>query len=308
VNLNFELKANAKKNNPLCKSNYVLITPARNEAKFIANTIKSVEDQIFRPLCWVIVDDGSSDKTMHIVRLLIEKLNFIKLIGLKRKGEMSFVGKAIAFACGLKEIANLEYKFIGNLDADISLQSNYFNDLIAKMESDSKIGIGGGIVYTKIGEKYVTFDTTIDSVGGAVQMFRKECFEEVGGYKPLKYGGIDAAAELTAKMLGWKVQKFPELRAYENRRTGSAQARPIKSSFQYGQRFHSLGYHPFHYFIRCVYRIKSPPLFLGSIASYLGFMVNWFKKRPVFLAKDIVHHMRCEHSRKIKNFIYKILN
>jgi poly-beta-1,6-N-acetyl-D-glucosamine synthase len=305
VNLNFDLKATAKKNYPLCKSNYVLITPARNEAKFIANTIKSVKDQIFKPLCWVIVDDGSSDKTLHIVQPLIEKINFIKLIAMERKGEMSFAGKAIAFACGLKEISNLEYKFIGNLDADISLQSNYFNDLIAKMETDSTIGIGGGIVYTKIGEKFVTSDTTLDSVGGAVQMFRRECFEAVGGYKPLKYGGIDAAAELTAKMLGWKVQKFPELRAYENRRTGSAQAKPIKSSFQYGRRFHSLGYHPFHYFIRCVYRIKGPPLLLGSIVSFLGFMESWFKKRPVLLAQDIVHHMRCEHSRKIRDFFIK---
>jgi hypothetical protein len=140
-------------------------------------------------------------------------------------------------------------------------------------------------------------------VGGAVQMFRKECFEAVGGYKPLKYGGIDAAAELTAKMLGWKVKKFLELKTCENRRTGSAEARQIKANFQCGRRFHSLGYHPFYYFIRSIYRIKDPPMILGSIASCIGFLESMIKKRPVLLSQEVIQHMRREHSNKMRSFL-----
>src|SRR4030095_7056049 len=46
---------------------YVLITPARNEAAFIAKTLESVVAQTVLPKRWVVVSDGSTDGTDEIV-------------------------------------------------------------------------------------------------------------------------------------------------------------------------------------------------------------------------------------------------
>src|SRR5438067_1885691 len=59
---------------------YVLITPARNEAQFIESTIRSVVAQTIHPRCWVIVSDGSTDRTNEIVQAYAARQGWIELI------------------------------------------------------------------------------------------------------------------------------------------------------------------------------------------------------------------------------------
>ena len=164
------------------RQRYVIVTPARNEEGFIANTIQAVISQTLKPLRWIIVNDGSTDRTQEIVELYLGRFDFITLVNLKRDGDRNFGSKAIAFSCGVSELKNLDYDFIGNLDADISLEPDYYQSIIDFFEKDPKLGIAGGIVYTRVGSRYSTSDRTTDSVGGAVQLFRRPCLEAIGGY------------------------------------------------------------------------------------------------------------------------------
>lgn len=282
---------------------YVIITPARNEQDFIVHTVESIISQTLRPLRWIIVNDGSTDNTEAIVQEYVRKHDFIELVNLNRNGNRNFGKKAMAFRRGMAEIQDLDYEFIGNLDADISLEQNYYRSIINKFYEDHKLGVAGGIVYTKIGNRFSTSDETLDSVGGAVQLFRKLCFVEIGGYIPLAWGGIDAAAEIKARMLGWKVRKFAEHKVLEYRRTGSAGMSLIENKIREGRRFYSLGYDASFYLLRCIYRVKDRPFIIGSVLSCYGFLESIIRRRPILLPTDLVLFLREEQRQRLANLI-----
>lgn len=279
---------------------YVIITPARNEEFFITDTIQAVISQTLKPLMWVIVNDGSTDKTSEIVETYAKKYDFIRLLNLERDGDRDFSRKAIAFSHGLATVQKLDYEYIGNLDADISMAADYYHNIIQHFNNDLKLGVVGGIVYTKIGEKLLTYDETLDSVAGAVQLFRRSCFEAIGGYVPLKLGGIDTVAEIKARMLGWKVRKLPDQKVFENRRMGSPMASPLGIKLREGRQFYSLGYGLVFFTMRCIYRYKDNPFIIGSIAALYGFLESLFRRQPILPQSDIVEYLRSEQRQRLK--------
>jgi len=281
-------------------SPYVLITPAHNEEQFIGGTIDGVLAQSLLPQKWVIVNDRSTDGTGQVVEKKTAGIPFVTLVNLNSSGGRDFGRKALAFGRALEELKGLDYEYIGNLDADISVLPNYFASLMREFELDPQLGLAGGMVYTKSGQGYITGDKTLDSVGGAVQMFRKGCFEEVGGYLPLEHGGIDAAAEITARMKGWKVRKFPEQAVYEQRRTGTANMGLLKSKIQEGRRFYSLGYGLVFYLLRCIYRAGNPPYVIGSGLAFWGFLNSLLRQKPLALPPELAAYLRREQRAKLK--------
>ena len=253
-------------------SEYIIITPAHNEADLIERTIVSMQAQTVRPLKWIIVNDASNDATGDVVRAYCSRNKFMKLVDVGRPAGRHFGNKAQAFNRGLAEARDGNCGYIGNLDADISLEPNYYENILREFAKDPKLGIAGGVVFTKIGKEFVTYDKALDSVAGAVQLFRRPCFDQIGGYPVLSQGGIDTAAEITARMKGWRVQKFPENRVFEHRRTGTAMVGPLTSRMKEGRHFHSLGYGALFYFLRCVYRLRDRPVILGSVAGLAGYL------------------------------------
>jgi glycosyltransferase involved in cell wall biosynthesis len=289
-------------------SRYVIITPARNEEEFIEGTIRAVVSQTLPPLRWVIVNDASTDRTAAIVEAFARQYDFIRLANVTREGGRNFGKKAEAFRHGLEGTQDLDYSFIGNLDADITVEREYFERLLREFAKDNSLGIAGGCIYTKIGSTMESHDHTLDSVAGAVQMFRRKCFEDIGGYLPLKLGGIDAAAEITARMKGWKVSKIPELRASEHRRTGTASAGLLRSFVQLGRRFHSLGYHPLFYVLRCLFRIANTPFLIGSAAELFGFFTGVALRKPIALPRPVVQYLRREQMQKLRLLVSRRAN
>jgi glycosyltransferase involved in cell wall biosynthesis len=284
-------------------SAYVIITPAHNEEAFIDQTIRSMIQQTFRPLKWIIVNDASTDRTREIVEECTRDHPFIKLVNRDRAAGRDFGKKVYAFNRGLEELRNLSYDFIGNLDADITFEPQYFENILREFEADSKLGIGGGIVYTKFRNSFATYDDTLDSVGGKVQLFRRKCFEDIGGYRPLKLGGIDATAEIMARMKGWKVKKSLENQAYEHRRTGFAFGKPLAAKLCDGRKFHSLGYDPLFYLLRTIHRLGDYPFILGSGAELLGYLWSMIRRNPLTLPSEVVDYLRMEQRTKLKRLL-----
>jgi biofilm PGA synthesis N-glycosyltransferase PgaC len=280
---------------------YVLITPAKNEEMFIRNVLESVVSQTLRPVRWVIVNDSSTDHTAEIIQEYVSKYEFISLLNMQADRQRDFGRKAVAFNSGFAQIQNTDFSYIGNLDADISLAPDYFQNIVNELERNPKLGIAGGIVYTKIGSKFVTGDKTLDSVGGAVQLFRRECFQQIGGYLPLRQGGIDAAAEITARMKGWTVRKFPENQVWEHRTTGTANDRVLAANFKWGMRFHSLGYGTLFYVIRSIAKMKNKPYFIGSMVALVGFLYARLRGYPIALPNEIVSYLRKEQNQKLRH-------
>jgi biofilm PGA synthesis N-glycosyltransferase PgaC len=278
---------------------YVIITPAHNEQAFIDKTIQSMIEQTVLPMRWVVVNDASTDRTADIVTHYASLHNFIRLVNVDRTAGRNFGNKVAAFNRGLAELKDLNYAYIGNIDADISFHPDYFENVLRALESDITLGIAGGMVASCISRKFVSQEVALDSVAGAVQLFRRTCFEQIGGYTPMMFGGIDSAAEITARMMNWRVRTFPKLRVLEHRRTGTATTGPLLARFKEGRRFHSLGYGIIFFCVRCAYRATEPPRLLGSAVALLGFLERWIKRAPLALAPDVVRYLRAEQREKL---------
>jgi len=188
---------------------YVLITPARDEAEFIELTIKSVIAQTVRPLRWVIVSDGSTDRTDEIVERYAVRYPFIHLLRRNRDQNRGFASKVFALRAGLQSITIGTNQLIGHLDADLSLDPSYFRDLLKKFEEDPTLGIAGGWYVERIGGEFrPARGSSPTSVPGGIQMFRPKCYENIGGLLPIEYGGEDWYAEIMARRRGWRVRSF----------------------------------------------------------------------------------------------------
>ena len=189
---------------------YALITPAHNEERFIAKTLESMVAQTLLPERWVIVDDGSTDATAKIVEKYAKDHRWIDLVRRTQRRDRSFAGKVHSFNAGLERVRLLDFELIGNLDADLSFDPDYLEFLIRKFSDDPQLGVAG-TPFTEDGG----YDTARDSfegenyVAGGCQLFRRTCYEEIGGYVPNAAGGLDWIAVTTARMKGWKVRSFP---------------------------------------------------------------------------------------------------
>ncbi len=279
---------------------YVLATAAYNEGENIEKTIKSVLAQTRLPEKWVIVSDGSQDATDEIVQKYAEQCEFIDLLRITRQPGRSFGSKVLALRSANGILKGIEFEFIGNLDADITLEPTYFEDLLNRFEMNSKLGIAGGFVHEKIGGEFRSrrFNRTY-SVAHAAQLVRRECYEQFGGYAVLEYGGEDWHAQTSARMNGWEAEAFPGLPAFHHRRTGEAD-NLVRHKFRQGRMDHALGSGCFFETLKCLERIPEKPFFIGAIARLSGFSWSWIRRERKPVSKAFVAYMRSEQRRKLK--------
>lgn len=261
---------------------YVLVTAARNEAEFIELTIRSVVSQTIRPLKWVIVDDGSTDGTDEIVRSYARDYPWIELVQMPARRERHFAGKAHAFNNGLVGTASVDYEVIGNLDADVSFDDTYFEFLLEKIAADPWLGVVG----SAFEDKSLHYDyrfVSIEHVAGPLQVFRRKCLEDIGGYVPSKSGGVDHIAVITARMKGWKTQTFPEKVYRHHREMGTAARGLVMARYKSGAVDYMLGGHPVWELFRTAYQITKPPYVVGGLALFAGYISAAVRRveRPV---------------------------
>jgi glycosyltransferase involved in cell wall biosynthesis len=280
--------------------NLVIITPARNEEDYIEQTIKSVISQTLLPKMWVIVSDGSTDNTDTIVKKYVKQCNYIKLLSLPEKKERHFAAKAEAIKAGIQLLKEVEYNLLCIIDADISFDSDYFKFLTDKFKHDDSLGLAG-TDYIE-GGFHSSKDSYISEshVNGACQLFRRECWEEIGGYTPIKGGGIDWVAVMTARMKGWKTHSFKEKTFNHLRPIGTAEANKFKSRYMYGKKDYFLGGHPIWQLFRVLFTMTKRPYFFGGFALFIGYMWSWTirLKRPIH--PDLIKFHRKEQMGRLK--------
>ena len=279
---------------------YVLITPARNEEKFIENTLKSVTRQTHLPLKWVIVNDGSTDATETVVSGYLAKYKWIELLNLPSHRDRSFAAKVSAVRAGLERIKDLDYEVVGNLDSDVSFDPDYFEFLVEKFHDDPNLGVAGTIFRE---EGYSSGEDSFEGqnhVAGGCQLFRRRCFENIGGYIPNRAGGIDWIAVTTARMKGWKTRSFREKHFFHYRSLGTAERSLLASAFSYGQKDYFLGGHPLWEVFRVAYRMTKKPYLLGGIALFSGYVSACLRRMERPVSDELMRFHRGEQLTKLK--------
>lgn len=286
----------------LKKTHYILLTAARNEEKNIEKTIQSVINQTIKPIQWIIISDGSTDKTDEIVLSYAKKNKFMTFFRASGDKSHNFGSKVKAINFGRQQINVKKYDYVGVIDADISFSSNYFEELICRFNQNQRLGIGGGIIYEIYNNKKIKQKISLNSVAGAVQLFRLQCFKQLGDFILLQYGGEDAAMEIMARMNSWEVRTFPELQVMHYGYIGRGSGNIFKAKINNGIRFYQLGYHPLFQCIRCFYRITDWPYVVGSMIELYSYFKCYMKHEKIMLKEETVAFLRNEQMQRFRLF------
>lgn len=284
---------------------YVLITPAFNEVALIEMTIQSMIAQTHLPLKWVIVSDGSTDGTDDIVKKYLPDHPWMTLVRTPERKERHFAGKVRAFNAVYEKLKDLDYDIIGNLDADITFEPEYFEFLMSKFSATDRLGVAG-TPFVEEGKHYDFRFASTEHVSGACQLFRKACFEEIGGYIPIKGGGIDWTAVTTARMKGWKTQTFTEKTCQHHRIIGTGDGGRLMAQYKYGRKNYFLGGHPLWHVTRCIFQMRNKPYIAGGFFLFWGYFWAFATRTPRAVSPELMRFYREEQMQRLKNIFRKV--
>jgi len=276
---------------------YVVITPARDEALYIEKTIESVASQTIKPVEWVIVNDGSTDDTGKIIDGCSKKYPLIHTIQRENRGFRKSGGGVIeAFYDGYNSLESKDWDYIVKLDGDLSFGDDYFERCFEYFKGNSKLGITGGMVYHVINgvdklEKNPRFH-----VRGATKIYKKECWDAIGGL--IKAPGWDALDEVKANMLGWETKSFPDLKLIHHRYTGKADG-TWRNSVKNGTADYISGYHPIFMLLKCFKRFFQKPYILGSTGLFYGFLSGYIRNMPQVNDPKLINYLRRQQINRL---------
>jgi poly-beta-1,6-N-acetyl-D-glucosamine synthase len=281
---------------------FIIITPAFNEAAFIEKTIQSVITQVMLPEKWVIVDDGSSDDTALIVQRYSKRYPFIQYHRKERKeGQAYFASNVHAIMDGYSLICHGLFDFLAILDADIILPENYYDRILNFFFSDRKLGVASGIYENLIDGKLCRVISDRRSTPKAIQVFRRQVFEDIGGFLPLRHGGEDTISCVMARMKGWQTWSFPEIKVIHLRPTGTGEVNHILlAKFKKGVLDYYLGAHPLFFLLKSLRRIfLERPYFFSGVMMLCGYFLACLRHEKIDLPPHVIKFIRQEHIQRI---------
>ncbi|MCE9614620.1 MAG: glycosyltransferase family 2 protein [Lentisphaerae bacterium] len=277
---------------------YVLITPTKNEEALIGTTIECVVNQTRRPEEWVIVSDGSTDRTNEIARAFAQKHPWIRLLVLPSRPERNFAAVVRATEAGLRALSENRYQYLGLLDSDVRIQPDYFERVIERMELSPSLGLAGGMVID-VGTSVKCVPINRQDVPGAVQFFRRTCFEGLNGLIAVPEGGWDGLTCAQARMHGFKTELFTDLIVDHLKPRNVAEGHVLRRRWQMGARDYALGYYPLFELVKCLSRSLEFPPFVGSAAWFFGYCAALARNRKRVVPRDLLAFIRDEQKSRL---------
>lgn len=281
---------------PKSNTKYVIITPVRNEEEFIESTLNSIVKQTILPAEFILVNDGSTDRTTEIIEEFQKKFNWIKCLEIKDRGYyLPGSGVVHAFYKGYNKLSVKDWNYVVKLDGDLSFENNYFESLINEFQKNPKLGIASGGIYQKNRYKLIKEKAQEDHPWGASKVYRKECLNSIGGIKAIP--GWDLADILAAQMNGWQTRCFAELKIIHHRPTGGRRKGLTGGFFLHGRNLYRFGYSFFYTFFKGIYRLADKPLFFGGAGIISGYIYAFLKREDFLFDKKMRTFLRKKHLR-----------
>ena len=294
------------------KRQYITVTPAKNEEGSLPKLAKSMLEQTVKPSLWVIVDDGSTDKTVDIIRNLTNEYNWIKVIRLE--GGQRDLGVHVSHVC--KEgfdfaieycmQKDIRYEYIALLDADIILEPNYFEKLIHEFEKNQNLGVASGRGANIVGNKIIEDKQRDDLPTGGARLWRKDCFEDTDGYLLTK--SPDSVSNAKAIINGWDTKQFRHIKFVSTRAHASAEGY-WRGYNQFGSNNYFIGYTPVHALLKGIKLLSERPYYTGFAYLY-GYFGNLILRKNQVDDKQVRYYFRhirpCEIRRYYVNRLMNI--
>jgi poly-beta-1,6-N-acetyl-D-glucosamine synthase len=285
---------------PMNTVSYVLVTPVRDEVATIARTIASVTRQTLQPSEWIVVSDGSIDGTNEVVEAATRVHDWIRLLSLPSRPGRSFAAVVHNTEAGVNALKCHDYQYLGLLDADVAFKAEYFETLISRFEANPRLGLAGGVVIDRARPKNRFPRNRID-VPGAVQLFRRDCFERLGGLVAIPEGGWDSLTCAMARMSGFETQLFTDLMVDHLKPRNISQGGPLRRMWQLGVRDYALGYDPFFELFKCMGRVTEPPFLAAALARWVGFCAATVRRRHRVVPRQVIAFVQREQRRRLRS-------
>lgn len=282
---------------------YVLITPAYNEGRFIGKTIEGVLAQTRLPQRWVIVDDGSTDNTWEIICRHARQAKFIEACQRQRRAGDTYYGSNVyAILQGYAKVKDLGFDYLGILDADIILGPRYYEEIFQRFAANPELGIATGTYIEEIGGRWLEALIDRRSTPKALQVFRRACYEQTGGYVSCPNGGEDTYMEIMARMYGWQTWSFPEIQVIHQKPVGTGDGRSIlRAKFRLGMTDYCLATHPLFMMAKCLRRcLKERPYGGAGLARWAGFVYGYVVREQRQILGEARRHVRKEQMTRLR--------
>jgi poly-beta-1,6-N-acetyl-D-glucosamine synthase len=281
----------------LVKTKYVVITPVRDEAEFIRHTLDCMLRQTVLPYEWIIVDDGSSDRTGAIIDEYASRYSWVKPVHRRNRGFRKPGGGVVeAFNDGYKAIETNDWDFITKFDGDLSFEPDYFERCFRHFEEDRQLGVGGGVICYIVDNVKVFEGAPRFHVRGATKIYRRECWNQIGGLWPAP--GWDTIDEIKANSLGWRTSSFNELHLVHHRPTGEADGF-WKGLVKYGRANYICGYHPLFMLGKCVRRLAQKPVVVGACGLMYGYLTGYVHRIPQVDDRSAIAYLRRQQLNRL---------
>jgi glycosyltransferase involved in cell wall biosynthesis len=264
---------------------YVIISPVKDEARYIEFTLKSLIAQSLKPVLWILVDDGSRDGTTEIIRRYLQENSFIRMVQNPHAGTRR-PGSAVirAFNFGYEFLSESDYDFIVKLDSDLSFGPDYFEKIIGKFIDDERLGIASGVYFEKSNSgAWREVKMPSYHAAGASKVMRRKCFEEIGGF--IVAAGWDTVDEIRAMARGWKTRHFKDLRIKHHKIEGSGIGQ-LRTSVMHGEIYYLTGGSKLFFVLKVFHRMGWKPYVLSALALLYGYLRALKNKKPLLVSKE----------------------
>jgi glycosyltransferase involved in cell wall biosynthesis len=274
---------------------FLLISPCRNEAQYMRRTLESVVAQSTLPALWIIVDDGSTDATPAILSEYAAKYPFIRVLRREDRGFRQLGGGVIdAFYAGLESVRLDDFDYLCKLDLDLVLPPRYFQTLMEKMESELRLGACSGKTFYQHPRtgRFIAEPCGDEQAIGASKFYRVKCFQQIGGFvRELMWDGIDGHR---CRMVGWMAMSCddPRLNFEHLRPMGTSDKNWWTGRKRHGQGQYFMGTSFLYLLASCVYRLGQPPVVIGAIASFWGYVQSAIQRRPRYGDEEFRRFLR----------------
>lgn len=252
----------------------IIVSPVLNEARHIEAVVRGMRSQTRPPDEWIVVDDGSDDGTLDLLRRAAEDVPFMRVVAAPAlplavgADRLRHAAEARAFNFGLSLASSFTH--VGKLDGDIELPPDYYEHLLRRFRDDASLGLAGGVLVEPTSRGWeLQGDSDLHHVRGALKLYTRECLETIGGVREML--GWDGVDEVLARMHGYRTRSFPDAVARHHRPVGTAQGR-VRGSYRLGRSMFIEGYPLLWVMARSLVVGRSRPLALTGVAYLAGYV------------------------------------
>jgi biofilm PGA synthesis N-glycosyltransferase PgaC len=250
---------------------YVIVSPAKDEERYIELTLESVVSQTVKPALWVIVDDGSQDRTAEIISQWSLRHSFIELVQNGNVGARQPGARVVrAFNSGYRKAVEVPHDFLVKLDCDLSFDPDFFEKILGRFLEDERLGIASG-VYLELKGRGLWKEVRMPRyhAAGACKVIRRTCFEEIGGF--VAAPGWDTVDEIRAMTRGWRTGHFRDLTMKHHKTEGSGIG-VIKTSIMHGEIYYRTGGSKLFFLAKILRRMATKPYLAAGLALGWGYL------------------------------------